>query len=137
MADRRNYDMSKKVSHKTIADIRKMGMSKAIERANSGEAGDEFTEAARRFYGKRIKSAKKKGGGPAMSHKSTPHVTGEAAAEKPHGYRGDVPKGSPAVMGEAAAETAKPTRTYKEPKPTINQRFRKAVLGKSDKVKLF
>ncbi len=48
MADR--YNRSIKVRQSTIDEIKKLGMAKAIEKANSG--GDsEFAEGARRFYG--------------------------------------------------------------------------------------
>ena len=48
MADR--YDRSIKVRQSTIDEIKKLGMSKAIEKAKS--SGDrEFVEGAKRFYG--------------------------------------------------------------------------------------
>lgn len=119
MAHKSNYDMSKKVSQKTIDDMKTMGMDKAIERANSGTAGAEFEEGARRMYGKRIKSRPKPSQN-VQKPQDRSHVQGEAAAKPLEG-----------------AETGKPSRVYKEPKPTINARFRKAVLGKSEKVKLF
>ena len=113
------------VKQSTIDDMKRMGMSKAIERANSGEAGQEFEEGARRMYGKRIRP----------KVQSSPTVTKTAETPKyvgPQENKGGgppAPKGSGHVYGEAPAK--------KEKKPTINQRFRKAVLGKSDKVKLF
>lgn len=45
------YDRGMKVSQATIDHIKKMGMTEAIRQANSGSAGAEFTEAARRMYG--------------------------------------------------------------------------------------
>lgn len=90
-----------KVSHKTIADMKAMGMSKAIERANSGTAGAEFEEGARRMYGKRIKT----------KVASSPTVTKTAEM---------APKGSGHVYGEAAAKnTAVPKKDqyrYNKPK---------------------
>lgn len=60
MADR--FDRSIKVRQSTIDDIKKMGMAKAIERANSSD-DKEFVEGARRFYG----GNKVKGGGSSES----------------------------------------------------------------------
>ncbi len=48
-----------KVSQLTIDSMKKLGMSKAIERANSGQASEEEVEGARRFYGNRIKTPAK------------------------------------------------------------------------------
>lgn len=124
---RDNYNMAIKVKQSTIDDMKKMGMSKALERANKGDAGDEFYEAAKRFYGKRVKARPKP--------VEKPRVEGR----KPDPSSLPKTKEKSAVVGEAAAETAKPTRVYEEPKKkmSINARFRKAVLGKPDKVKLF
>lgn len=63
MADR--YDRSIKVRQSTIDEIKKLGMSKAIERANSSD-DKEFVEGARRFYG----GNRVKGGGSAESQAS-------------------------------------------------------------------
>lgn len=49
------YDRSMKVSQSTIDEIRKLGMAKAIEKANSGQSSAEFLEGASRFYGDRVK----------------------------------------------------------------------------------
>lgn len=69
------------VSQATIDNMKRMGMSKAIERANSGQASEEEVEGARRFYGNRVTgSAKKPGGGPKMSNKMESAVSGEAVA---------------------------------------------------------
>lgn len=49
MADR--YDRTVKVNQSTIDEIKKLGMSEAIKKANSGSASREFVEGAKRFYG--------------------------------------------------------------------------------------
>lgn len=50
-----------KVSQKTINDIKQMGMTKAIQKAASGNASAEFAEGAKRMYGQnRIDAAKPK-----------------------------------------------------------------------------
>jgi len=45
------YDKSVKVPQSTIDEIKKLGMSDAIKKANSGGASREFVEGARRYYG--------------------------------------------------------------------------------------
>lgn len=71
------YDKSINVSQLTVDSMKKLGMKAAIDRANSGTAGAEFTEAAKRFYGNRITGgAKPAAGGPKMRPTGpTPHVT--------------------------------------------------------------
>lgn len=64
-----------KVSQLTVDSMKQMGMAKALEKANSGSADGEFVEAAKRFYGNRVRK--------------------DAA-----NFRGNVPKGSPAVIEE-------------------------------------
>lgn len=90
--------MAIKVKQSTIDEMKKLGMSKAIERANSGSAGEEFTEGARRFYGKRIKD-KPRPSQNVQKPMDRSHVQGEAAAKPLEG-----------------AETGLPARVYKEPK---------------------
>jgi hypothetical protein len=49
-----------KVSQKTINEMKQMGMTKAIQKAASGNASPEFVEGAKRMYGQnRINAAKK------------------------------------------------------------------------------
>lgn len=43
-----------KVSQATIDSMKSMGMQKAIQKANSGNASAEFVEGAKRMYGKRV-----------------------------------------------------------------------------------
>lgn len=58
-----------KVSQSTIDSMKTMGMSKAIQKANSGNASSEFVEGAKRMYGGRIK--------PVMSSSSSVSRTAE------------------------------------------------------------
>lgn len=44
-----------KVKQSTIDSMKTMGMTKAIQKANSGGASAEFIEGAKRMYGNRIK----------------------------------------------------------------------------------
>lgn len=48
------YDSSIKVKQEVIDRIKKMGMSSAVEAANSGKESAEFVEGAKRFYGNRV-----------------------------------------------------------------------------------
>lgn len=84
------------VQQSTIDAMKRMGMAKAIEKANTPGVGAEFLEAAKRFYGKRIKPgtagvadamaegvAKKRLGGPRMkpsNGQEGSHTVGEAVA---------------------------------------------------------
>lgn len=43
-----------KVSQLTIDSMKRMGMKKALEKANSGSADAEYIEGARRMYGSRV-----------------------------------------------------------------------------------
>lgn len=79
-----------KVKQITVDGMKQLGMKKAIEKANSGGADNEFVEAAKRFYGNR--------------------VTGKAA--DPH-LRGNVPQGSPAVIEETVTVKPGPSKQKK------------------------
>lgn len=48
-------DKKIKVKQLTLDSMRQMGMAKALEKANSGSADGEFVEAAKRFYGNRVR----------------------------------------------------------------------------------
>lgn len=61
-----------KVAQGTIDSMKTMGMSKAIAKANSGNASAEFVEGAKRMYGNRIKP-------PTVA--SSPTVTKSAAKQ--------------------------------------------------------
>lgn len=77
-----------KVSQLTIDSMKKMGMKAAIEKANSGSGDSEFVEAAKRFYGNRIK--------PKSMGKSTgePAVVGDTAGYvKQYSNPKNAPKG--------------------------------------------
>lgn len=102
--------MAQIVKQSTIDEMKKIGMSKAIERANSGTAGSEFTEGARRMYGKRIKSAV--GGGPKMSNKMEPK-------QAPHGVVGYGHQGYGHIEGDTVPlkGTTSPTVTKTSQKP--------------------
>ena len=43
-----------KVKQSTIDEMKKIGMSEAIKKANSGNASAEFVEGAKRMYGNRV-----------------------------------------------------------------------------------
>jgi hypothetical protein len=103
-----------KVSQAKINEMKAMGMSKAIEHANSGKADPEFLEAAKRFYTHRIKvGAQKEAINRAMGAEKAPG--GQAGA-------GDksVTKIAPA-KGKAPTPTATTTSgpPAKAPKPTV------------------
>lgn len=70
-------DKKIKVKQLTIDSMKRLGMTKALEKANSGSADGEFVEAAKRFYGNRVRK--------------------DAA-----NFRGNVPKDSPAVIEDPA-----------------------------------
>lgn len=68
-----HVNKSIKVKQLTVDSMKQMGMAKALEKANSGSADGEFVEAAKRFYGNRVRK--------------------DAA-----NYRGQVSKDAPAVI---------------------------------------
>lgn len=78
------YDRKIKVKQSTVDSMKQLGMAKALEKANSGSADGEFVEAAKRFYGNRVKPVVK----------SSPTVTKTAAKPTPHvtEVRGEYPK---------------------------------------------
>lgn len=85
MADR--YDRTIKVNQSTIDEIKKLGMSEAIKKANSGGASREFVEGAKRFYGgnkvsgtttggnESKRGVRGQGGGPSTTSSPSPSPT--------------------------------------------------------------
>lgn len=54
MPDPQKPRKAQKVSQSTIDSMKTMGMTKAIQKANSGTASAEFIEGAKRMYGSRV-----------------------------------------------------------------------------------
>ena len=99
---RGNYVPNKSVIVKqaTVDRMKQMGMKAAIDKANSGTADSEFMEAAKRFYGQRIKPMPSSPTVTKTASTGTPAVTGDTSH-----YTGQVPKGSPAVIEEPASKS--------------------------------
>lgn len=65
------------VKQSTIDEMKRLGMAKALERANSGTASAEYVEGAKRMYGNRVKPA-----GPSQNVvKPTGHIIEEVVAK--------------------------------------------------------
>lgn len=77
---------STKVSQSTVDQLRKGNMAANLARANSGKASAEYVEAARRFYGNRVKGTGKPIDGSNSSAKGTvnpaSHVRGSGSGKK-------------------------------------------------------
>lgn len=91
-----------KVSQSTIDSMKQMGMSKAISKANSGDASAEFIEGAKRMYGTRVKDN--------TPIKSSPSVTKSATMDGPKGKVGPVVAERNRM--EAAGELKHPLETH-------------------------
>lgn len=108
------------VSQAAIDHMKKIGMKKALEIANSGTAGAEFEEGARRMYGKRVHPRN-------IEHEQN---EARAARENSRADTGNI------VRPPSSTARQVPTRQYQEPGEapvSVPKGYKSAVVGKAVK----
>lgn len=115
------YDRSVRVSQSVIDEIKKIGMKAAIEKANSGSAGLEFREGAKRMYGGRVNApAKWSESDTANEGKASPSVAKTTAGGAAQG--GSVGSTTTTTSKPSTTTTATATQNQTSKAPSTNVR---------------